>query len=208
MKYVYVITNGLGYYKVGVAQDVIKRMNALQTSNPDKIELVASRLVREPTQVEAAIHNFVKYNRADGGTEWFRLQDAEVLAVVKMLARQPEVQLMSKEYIINLFMSEMQTERRQILSRLSTIESKLGTKFVQVKESAGQKQHARKLRMDEYENRALEYFQRSGKVSASSLQRRYSIGYAKAARIVDALEEKGFVSAPNGNSSKGRELIN
>ena len=43
------------------------------------------------------------------------------------------------------------------------------------------------------------------KVSASSIQRKFSIGYNRAARIVDAMEEAGLVSAM-GKSGK-RELL-
>ena len=43
------------------------------------------------------------------------------------------------------------------------------------------------------------------KVSASSIQRKFSIGYNRAARIVDAMEEAGLVS-PMGKSGK-RELL-
>ena len=61
--------------------------------------------------------------------------------------------------------------------------------------------------MDEYEQKAIEYFQTVGRVSVSGLQRHFSIGYAKAASIVDHLEEKGIVSPHNGHSSKGRSLL-
>ena len=44
-----------------------------------------------------------------------------------------------------------------------------------------------------------------GKASASLLQRRLSIGYARAARILDQLERAGVVSAPEG--SKPREVL-
>jgi DNA segregation ATPase FtsK/SpoIIIE, S-DNA-T family len=43
------------------------------------------------------------------------------------------------------------------------------------------------------------------KASASLLQRRLSIGYARAARIIDQLERSGLVSAPEGN--KPREVL-
>jgi S-DNA-T family DNA segregation ATPase FtsK/SpoIIIE len=38
----------------------------------------------------------------------------------------------------------------------------------------------------------------TGRASASLLQRRLSLGYARAARIVDLMEERGFVGAPDG----------
>jgi DNA segregation ATPase FtsK/SpoIIIE-like protein len=53
--------------------------------------------------------------------------------------------------------------------------------------------------MDEYETLAMEHFKTTGRVSVSSLQRRFSIGYVKAASIVDNLETKGLVSAPRSD---------
>ena len=52
---------------------------------------------------------------------------------------------------------------------------------------------------------ALEVAFESGKVSTSLLQRRLSIGYGRAAKIIDKLEELGYVSAPEGQ--KPRQLL-
>ncbi|MBI4779356.1 DNA translocase FtsK 4TM domain-containing protein [Candidatus Falkowbacteria bacterium] len=56
---------------------------------------------------------------------------------------------------------------------------------------------------DELLEEAKELIINSGKASASYLQRRLSIGYARAARLLDLLEEAGVISA--GNGSKPRE---
>ncbi len=45
----------------------------------------------------------------------------------------------------------------------------------------------------------------SGKASTSYLQRKLGIGYARAAKLIDILEEKGIVGPPNG--SKPREVL-
>ena len=52
---------------------------------------------------------------------------------------------------------------------------------------------------------AVELAIRSGKVSTSLLQRRLSIGYGKAAKYIDGMQELGVVSEPNGN--KPREIL-
>lgn len=44
----------------------------------------------------------------------------------------------------------------------------------------------------------------SGRVSASYLQRRFSIGYNRAARLIEDMEEMGIISPPKGNK---RELL-
>ena len=52
---------------------------------------------------------------------------------------------------------------------------------------------------------ALEIATESGKISTSLLQRRLSIGYGRAAKIIDIMEARGFVSAPDGQ--KPREVL-
>lgn len=54
-------------------------------------------------------------------------------------------------------------------------------------------------------NQAIEIIMQHDKASASLLQRRLSIGYARAARILDQLEAAGYVSPSEG--SKPREVI-
>ena len=52
---------------------------------------------------------------------------------------------------------------------------------------------------------AVELAIRSGKVSTSLLQRKLQIGFGKAARFIDAMEEIGIVSEPNGQ--KPRDVL-
>ena len=54
-------------------------------------------------------------------------------------------------------------------------------------------------------DQALEIVIQSGKASASYLQRRLSIGYNRAARLVEEMEERGIVGPANG--SKPREIL-
>ena len=58
---------------------------------------------------------------------------------------------------------------------------------------------------DELFMEAAELVMDEGKASTSFLQRRLSIGYSRAARIVDELEKKGVIGGSNG--SKGREIL-
>ena len=50
---------------------------------------------------------------------------------------------------------------------------------------------------DELYNQALEIIKTEGKASTSFLQRKLQIGYNRAARIIDMMEEKGIVSKAN-----------
>ena len=52
---------------------------------------------------------------------------------------------------------------------------------------------------------ALEIATDLGKISTSLLQRKLSIGYGRAAKIIDIMEARGFVSAPDGQ--KPREVL-
>jgi len=58
---------------------------------------------------------------------------------------------------------------------------------------------------DELLGEAKEMIINTGKASASYLQRRLSIGYARAARLLDLLEEGGVIGPSNG--SKPREVL-
>jgi S-DNA-T family DNA segregation ATPase FtsK/SpoIIIE len=56
-------------------------------------------------------------------------------------------------------------------------------------------------------NEAIDFVRREGRASVSMLQRRMRIGYTRAARLVDVMEEKGIVSPPEGNTQV-RQILN
>ena len=62
---------------------------------------------------------------------------------------------------------------------------------------------------DEYDdplyNEIVDFAVKTGKISASLIQRKYRLGYNRAARIIDLLEERGIIGPPNG--SKPREVL-
>lgn len=62
---------------------------------------------------------------------------------------------------------------------------------------------------DEYDdpiyNEVVDFAVSVGKISASLIQRKFRLGYNRAARIVDLLEERGIIGPPNG--SKPREVL-
>ncbi len=58
---------------------------------------------------------------------------------------------------------------------------------------------------DELFDEAVELFRQENRASSSLLQRRFRIGYNRAARILDQMEEAGIVGPPDG--SKSRELL-
>ncbi len=58
---------------------------------------------------------------------------------------------------------------------------------------------------EELVEKAKEVIIQTGRASATLLQRRLGVGYPRAARIIDILEEQGFVGPPEG--SKPREIL-
>ena len=63
--------------------------------------------------------------------------------------------------------------------------------------------------VDEYDdplyNEIVDFAVQSGRISASFIQRKYHLGFNRAARIIDLLEERGVVGPQNG--SKPREVL-
>ena len=62
---------------------------------------------------------------------------------------------------------------------------------------------------DEYDdpiyNEVVDFAVSTGKISASLIQRKFRLGYNRAARIIDLLEERGIIGPQNG--SKPREVL-
>ncbi|MFA5010163.1 MAG: DNA translocase FtsK 4TM domain-containing protein [Patescibacteria group bacterium] len=58
---------------------------------------------------------------------------------------------------------------------------------------------------DSLTTEAMELVVKTGKASASYLQRRFRVGYARAARLLDILEEKGVIGP--GEGAKPREIL-
>lgn len=63
-----------------------------------------------------------------------------------------------------------------------------------------------KQKMDALWGEAIAFVQSSGKASTSMLQRNFRIGYTRAARIIDAMEDEGIIGPPTG-TSKAREVL-
>jgi len=55
---------------------------------------------------------------------------------------------------------------------------------------------------DELLAEAVRFVIEQGQASASMLQRRFRIGYNRAARLIDAMEARGWISAPSGSKPR------
>lgn len=88
---------------------------------------------------------------------------------------------------------------------ISQQKAKYDTSFTVSEEDRG----ATTMTNDEYEeplyNDIVEFVITQGKASASLLQRRFHLGYNRAARCIDLLEERGIIGPSNG--SKPREVL-
>ena len=74
-------------------------------------------------------------------------------------------------------------------------------KEIEIKED----EEGEEVERDELYSRAVELVTTTGQASISMIQRRLRVGYNRAARMIEMMEEDGIVSPPNG--SKGREVI-
>jgi S-DNA-T family DNA segregation ATPase FtsK/SpoIIIE len=59
---------------------------------------------------------------------------------------------------------------------------------------------------DEMFDKVMEFAEATGEVSISSIQRRFKIGYNRAARIMEIMEEEGLVGPPRG-AGKPRDFL-
>lgn len=81
---VYFISNGKGAIKIGSAMNLRKRLNGLQTSNPDKLEVLAA--IPALGQEEFDLHQKFAHLRLNG--EWFRAEP-ELLTFIDALPKEP-----------------------------------------------------------------------------------------------------------------------
>jgi len=90
----------------------------------------------------------------------------------------------------------IKNQLKKIEKRLEKIEKLLKTisPIKNLKNSLAEK--------DELTDQAIKIVSQYKRVSASLLQRRLSIGYARAARILDFLEQKGIVSPAVGSEPR------
>lgn len=105
---------------------------------------------------------------------------------------------MSDEPIKPMTLEQLETEIIGLKVRLSRIE-----RFIL--DMPDPSTYIEDLNEDEIIEEAKKVIDQYDRVSASLLQRRLSIGYARASRLIDILENKKLI-APSDGSSKPREV--
>ena len=83
--------------------------------------------------------------------------------------------------------------------------SRVRLRAVESRQDGGDGSDARDDSTDELLDKAIELGKSYSKLSTSLLQRRLRIGYPRAARLMDQLEEQGIVGPSDG--SKSRDVI-
>jgi len=103
------------------------------------------------------------------------------------------------------FMSEEEVERVVAYVKTLGAPEYIDDEIFIDDDEADEPSHSGGSSSDPLFNKALEIVGSAGKASASYLQRRLKIGYNRAARLVEQMEEMGIVGPQNG--SKPREVI-
>ena len=85
------------------------------------------------------------------------------------------------------------------------IAKEIEAKAVQDKKSSPFEDDGDAEKLDVLFDKAVDIVLETGTASTSFLQRKLSVGYARGAKIIDQLEEKGVIGPANG--SKGREIL-
>lgn len=204
MKYVYIVRGGGNHYKVGVAQNVKKRLRGLQTSNANPIELVTAKLVEDASKVERELHGALRLMTAkNGGREWFVLKPDQVVDLAVRLNALPEIDIADYVY---------ESLRKQVRGIVDSYAELVAEQVRLAKlpppkqlEPEAQKPRPAPTSRQEYNENfdadveiAKNIIVEHGSASTSLLQRRMRIGYGRAARIIDQLEQSGLVSKADG----------
>ena len=70
-------------YKIGITNNVKKRMSSIQTSNPNPLSLEYSGKVSNAKELERELHTHFKRQKIN--REWFRLDSPDVKYVIKKI---------------------------------------------------------------------------------------------------------------------------
>lgn len=196
MKYVYMFKSGERYYKVGITNSIAKRLKGLQTSNPSKILVVTTNLVHDAGRLEKSLHRWLSEYKTDGGTEWFMLSDHQALELAIRINNAPNVEMsdfISMQYLAD----QQQAITKKLDSLIGAASAPQAFDEQEVLSAPGKRRTD-----DEMYEKALGLVRHEKKASASMLQRHLAIGYAKASRIVDRMEQEGIVGESHGAAAR------
>jgi DNA segregation ATPase FtsK/SpoIIIE-like protein len=166
--------------------------------------------------VEKSIHQSLVKLNAGGGKEWFRMTPQQALDVAVMISNSPSLSKTDVEILQDL-LEENLLKQQRIMGRFNSFIEQFNHENKQTKVSdlaAGnakkidlklKRDAAIKAKADESERlyqEAIKVCAELQKASTSLLQRRLSIGYGRAARIMERLELEGYVTGPDGSHAR------
>jgi len=203
MRYVYMLKVGESHYKVGIAKEVVQRVKELQTSNPNVIEIVTTKIVEDEYKTEGQIHEYLQQMRADGGREWFTLTPEQAIALAILINKIPSVDL-TQQITLRSILSKQDKQQAMIVSKLDIVAGKLKNvpldrESMEIIRKSKQPEPESPFANDDtvYQDAKLVVMQ-AGKASTSLLQRKLKIGYGRASRTIEQLEEEGIIGPADG----------
>lgn len=209
MQYVYLLRAGENHYKVGVATNIRKRVSGIQTSNPNKIQVVTTKMCEDAYAIEGQLHVQLQQMKTNGGTEWFVLSDRQALELAVTINELPDINIENNIKLRDILKRHEANQERierklNIVTDLAAAE--LARKEAEAVERAANKlepkpeKEVREVVTDEQLfKQAIQVGMAFEKVSTSLLQRKLRIGYGRAARLVEELEEQGIVTEMDGS---------
>lgn len=188
---------------------MIKRLGGLNVGNPFPLYVVAKNKIDNARGLEKAFHKKLKHKKVNG--EWFELSPPEVLelcTIIHSKKKRKKFLYKSTPLLTTETMRIYEKRRREWEDRRENLFRKEKKKSLPkavpdlkppLKVQPGSADDAPTVA------EAASLIKLHNRASASFLQSKLSIGYAKAARIMEALEEKGVVGPHNG--SKPRAVL-
>lgn len=204
-KFVYLLECGDKFYKIGVAASMNKRLGSIKVGNPFPIYIVTKNLVENAYKLEKEIHHRLKKRQVSG--EWFKLEPAEVIEICTLInSKIKQKKFYTSKTILSFGDKKIIDSSRKLwtIQRQEIFEKPV--EALQLTINNNPKQINKNIETDiDITSEAELLIKKYGIASSSFLQRKMKIGYSRAARIMDILEEKGIVSHANG--AKARKIL-
>jgi DNA segregation ATPase FtsK/SpoIIIE-like protein len=205
---------GQKHYKVGVTKDLVKRVAGIQTSNPNKIELVSSRLVDTPFGIENELHKKLEELASGGGSEWFEMQPKQVIELCIFINTYRHIEL-SERVVIKELLDRQLVWKKSVEKKLDIVLNNYQKAVVRTLNDNQRPIRSTDIDIpnptavsirpsaEEQDNELYKDAKRvvldEGAASTSMLQRRLRIGYGRAARMIELLEEERIVGPADGS---------
>lgn len=213
-KYIYLFKRRDGYYKIGISNNVDSRLASIRTSNYDHVEIVIARKIKDAFNFEQELHKKYDQRITRSNGEWFKLNSDEVIDICVQInlaeGEKPRIESQSLEKALQKYSENHEAIReslvflKKLLNRTESKPINIPAQIFPIPEAMTKIGEAKRGDISLIKE-AEDVVRKEGRASSSLLQRKLSIGYSRAARIIDKLQEKGIVGPQNGAMS--REVI-